>query len=373
MRARLIIDSTRRSPDLLYLTGFRAPDPVVWIQLGTKRFLVLSDLELDRGRRTARVNSCIPYSRAYRRAREKLGRIPSAGHVAGFELATRGARTVEVPGTFPAMYLAHLEKAGVHPVICRGPFVPARRRKRRFEVVAMRRCQRAGEKGIALAVDLIRRARRRGRRLFTGSEVLTAEIIKREVSLALLADGYQAAGLIVAGRPEQTCLPHHAGNGPILEGQSIILDFFPRSLATGYHGDETRTVVRGRPSREIAGMWKVVREAEKRGAAMLVPGAKGAEIHAAVTEFMTREGFATDRTGSRPRGFFHGLGHGLGLEIHEQPSLSAADTVIEVGDVITVEPGLYYPRIGGVRHENLYHVGRSGTEPLSRLELDLAI
>jgi Xaa-Pro aminopeptidase len=373
MKARLIIDSTRRSPDLLYLTGFRAPDPVVWLQVGRERLLVLSDLELDRGRRTARVSRCLPLTPLVRRARRRLGRAPSPAHVAAVVLAERGCEAVEVPATFPALYVPHLAELGVTPRIASGPFVPRRRRKTRREAAAMRRCQRAGEEGIRIAVAMIASARRKGRQLHLDGAPLTSERLKQEVSVTLLRRGYQAAGLIIAGRPEQTCLPHDAGSGPILAGHAIIMDFFPRSLATGYHGDETRTVVRGRPTARLSAMMRAVREAERRGARMLRPGVRGAEIHARITAFLDREGFKTTRSGSRPRGFFHGLGHGLGLEIHEPPSLSAPGTVLEAGDVVTVEPGLYYPRTGGVRHENLYYITKKGAEPLSSLELDFVL
>jgi Xaa-Pro aminopeptidase len=373
MKARLIIDSTRRSPDLLYLTGFRAPDPVIWLQVGRESFLVLSDLELDRGRSTARVTRCLALTQLARRARARLTCPPSPAHVAALALEDRGARRVEIPATFPALYVPHLEQMGLVPVIVPGPFVPRRRRKTRREVEAMRRCQRAGEQGMVIAAGMIARARRRGRRLVLDGQPLTSERLKSEVSVALLSRGYQAAGLIIAGRPEQSCLPHHSGSGALLADHAIIMDFFPRSLETGYHGDETRTVVRGRPSPRLSAMARAVREAERRAARMLRPGVRGAEIHARTVEFLAAEGFRTERRGSRPRGFFHGLGHGLGLEIHEAPSLSGPDTVLAVGDVVTVEPGLYYPRTGGVRHENLYHIGRKGTEPLSSLDLDLII
>jgi len=373
MKARLIIDSTRRSPDLLYLAGFRAPDPVIWLQVGRESFLVLSDLELDRGRSTARVTRCLAYTPLARRARARLTAPASPAHVAALALQDRGARRVEVPATFPALYLSHLEQMDVTPVIVPGPFVPRRRRKTRRQVEAMRRCQRAGEEGMLIAAGMIASAKRRGRRLLLDGKPLTSERLKSEVSVALLSRGYQAAGLIIAGRPEQSCLPHHAGSGPILADHAIIMDFFPRSLETGYHGDETRTVVRGTPSQRLAAMARAVREAERRAARMLRPGASGAEIHSRTVEFLAREGFSTSRKGSRPRGFFHGLGHGLGLEIHEAPSLSSPDAILEAGDVVTVEPGLYYPSTGGVRHENLYHIGRKGTQPLGSLDLDLII
>ncbi len=366
--ARLIIDSSRGSADLFYLTRFRAPDPVIWLEIGGVTFLVLSDLEIDRGRRTARVTKCLPLSPLARLARKRLGRSPTAGDVAAVALSDMGASSVEVPATFPSAHYLALREAGLDVRVVPGPFVPRRRRKTRAEVAEMRRCQRAGEEGISLAIGMIASARRRGSRLVLDGRPLTSERVKQAVTVALMEKGWQAAGLIVAGRPDQTSMPHDTGSGPLLPDQPIILDFFPRSLSSGYHGDETRTVVRGRPPARIAAMMAAVLQAERIGAKMLRPGARGAEIHERVVTFLAAEGFPTAKGGAHPSGLFHGLGHGLGLEIHEAPSLSHPDTVLEAGDVVTVEPGLYYPRVGGVRHENLYHVVRGGAEPLSSLE-----
>jgi len=371
--ARLIIDSTRGSADLFYLTRFRAPDPVIWLESGGATILILSDLEIDRGRRTARASRCLPLSPLARLARRRLGRSPTAGDVAAVALSDMGVVSVEVPASFPAAHYLALREAGLDVRVAAGPFVPRRRRKTRAEVAEMRRCQRAGEEGITLAASMIAKARPRGRRLLLEGSPLTSERVKRAVTLLLMEKGLQAAGLIVAGSPEQTSMPHDTGSGPLRPDQPIILDFFPRSLSSGYHGDETRTVVRGKPSPRIAAMMAAVTEAELRGARMLGPGARGAEIHARVEEFMTREGFPTSRGGKHPSGFFHGLGHGLGLEIHEPPSLSHPETVLEEGDVVTMEPGLYYPRLGGVRHENLYHVVKGGAEPLSSLDLPFVL
>ena len=371
--ARLIIDSTRGSADLFYLTRFRAPDPVIWIESGGATILVLSDLEIDRGRQTAKVDRCLSLSSLARIARKRLGRAPGAGDVAAAALAGMGASSVEVPATFPSAHYLALVAAGLDVRVATGPFVPRRRRKTRAEVAEMRRCQRAGEVGIALAVRMIAGAGPRGGRLFLDGAPLTSERVKSAVSLALLEKGWQAAGLIVSGSREQTAVPHDTGSGPLRADQPIILDFFPRSLSSGYHGDETRTVVRGRPSARVAAMMAAVLEAERIGSRMLRPGARGAEIHARVVEFLASEGFPTSRGDRHPAGFFHGLGHGLGLEIHEPPSLSHPDTVLEAGDVVTVEPGLYYPGIGGVRHENLYHVVKGGSEPLSALDVPFVL
>ena len=372
MKARLVIDSTKRSSDLLYLTRLKAPDPVIWLQVGRQRALMLSELELDRARQEATADLFLS-ARAYLAKAARFFPNPTSVHAAAVFLKERGARRVEVPASFPAAYDRLLKSLGFDVEVNEGAFVPARRSKRRAEVREITAAVRAGAEGVGLAVDMIRRARVRGTMLHLDGKKLTSEDLKREVTKALVDKGYSAAGLIAAGCRDQTSLPHHTGSGPLLAGEAIILDFFPRSVRSGYHGDITRTVVKGRASERLRRMERAVREVERRAAAGLRAGVRGADLHKAALRTFERAGFETGRRGGKARGFFHGLGHGLGLEIHESPSVSARDEVLRTGDVVTIEPGLYYPETGGVRHENVYLVTAGGSEPLTDCEVPFEI
>jgi len=211
------------------------------------------------------------------------------------------------------------------------------------------------------------------RTLHLDGKPLTSERVRHEVTLFLTARGYSAAGLIVAGRRDQTSLPHHVGSGPLGAGEPIIMDFFPRCSSSGFHGDITRTVLKGRAPAAVRAMERAVRKVESDIASRLRPGVRGVDLHARALKMFARAGFDTGRAGGKARGFFHGIGHGLGLEIHERPSMSARDEVLRRGDVVTVEPGLYYPEHGGIRHENVYLLTDAGARCLTRCRVPFEI
>jgi Xaa-Pro aminopeptidase len=373
MKARLIIDSTRRNADLFYLTRLRAPDPIIWIKTGRERVLILSELELDRARKEARADLVLPANTYYARAVASTGRAATPAHAAAAFLEERRAKRVEVPVDFPLKYYRVLTGLGFDVVMPEGDFVPARRAKSKWEKREIEEAVRRGAEGIDLAVDMIRRAEVRGRTLHLGGAPLTSERLKKDVAGFLLDKDHDAADLILAGRREHTCLPHHTGGGPLGAGEFIIMDFFPRSRRSGYHGDITRTVVKGRAGKRQERMYRAVRKVERAVASMLRPGAECRALHRTALRMLEREGFRTGRRKGSAYGFFHGIGHGLGLEVHERPSFSAAGEVLRRGDVVTVEPGLYYPDVGGVRHENVYMITSSGSELLTHYEIPLEL
>ena len=167
-------------------------------------------------------------------------------------------------------------------------------------------------------------------------------------------------GSIVAGG-RQAADPHEAGRGALRAGEWIVADVFPRMLATGYWGDMTRTFAHGRPDAARRRMYETVARAQRLALSLVRPGALGRDVHRAVADFFVREGWetGTDADG-RAHGFFHGLGHGVGLEIHEEPRLSPSGGELAPGMVVSVEPGLYYPELGGVRIEDLVVVTETG-------------
>ena len=148
--------------------------------------------------------------------------------------------------------------------------------------------------------------------------------------------------------------------------QTIILDIFPRDTKTGYWGDITRTVVRGRASEKVKDIYATIAKAQDIAFEKLRPGINGREVHDAICTLFKQRGFKTGRKNGRMQGFFHGTGHGLGLDIHESPRVSAVDATMKAGFVVTVEPGLYYPGVGGVRLEDVAVIGARGTKNLTR-------
>jgi len=165
---------------------------------------------------------------------------------------------------------------------------------------------------------------------------------------------------------QQACDPHERGSGPLKANELIILDVFPRDVRTGYYGDLTRTVVRGKASDAQRKLWAMVKKGQELAISGMKPGVKGIELHEEIKALFKEEGYPTEQKDGRWQGFFHGTGHGLGLDLHESPRIAHA-TLTE-GHVFTVEPGLYYPEIGGVRHEDVVVIEASGARVLTHLD-----
>jgi Xaa-Pro aminopeptidase len=197
--------------------------------------------------------------------------------------------------------------------------------------------------------------------------------VKQRINKAILDRGCVAAHTIVACG-DQGCDPHNEGTGPLKANQSIILDIFPRSQSSGYWGDITRTVVKGRASERLKILFQAVNHGQKIALKQIKGGVKGSDIHQSVQDYFNQAGFKTRRRNGRMEGFFHGTGHGVGLEIHEAPRLSSrASGRLEAGHVVTVEPGLYYPGVGGVRLEDLVVVTKTGNRNLTKFPIYLEV
>jgi Xaa-Pro aminopeptidase len=229
----------------------------------------------------------------------------------------------------------------------------------------MRAALKITESGLERGFEVLRSARiGKQRKLTWARQTLTSELLRAEIDSAVLRAGGLPANTIVAGG-RQACDPHERGRGPLRANELIILDLFPRAARTGYFGDLTRTVVRGKATDAQRALWETVLEGQKLALRQMKPDVSGKKVQDQVKAFFTQKGYPTEQRAGRWCGFFHGLGHGLGLEIHEEPRI--ARTVFSPGQVLTVEPGLYYPGIGGARHEDVVTITRTGNRLLSAL------
>lgn len=361
---RLIVAVSENDPDLLYATRFFAPDAFIFLEKNGKRSIVLNDLEIDRGRKTAGVDEIIAYSDIAGRI-NKTGKKPVRfNDVLVRFLQEKNVRTAVVPASFPLGIAQDLRKAKITLAPETGLFWKEREFKSAEELKQMRRALAITEAGMARGVEVLKAAKPGPKkRLVWGGRALTSEILRAEIDSAILREGGLPANTIVAGG-KQGCDPHERGSGPLSANTLIILDIFPRDAKTGYFGDLTRTVVRGRANEEQKRLWETVREGQSLALKAMKPGADGMAIHDNVKDFFKQRGYPTEQRDGRWTGFFHGTGHGLGLEIHEEPRFSA--TFFKPGQVITVEPGLYFPEIGGVRIEDVVTVTASGIRMLSR-------
>lgn len=361
---RLIFASTEESADLLYATKFSVPDPVLFLRQNDKTTVLLSDLEIDRGKKEAKVDEVIALSSV----EQLLGRgrksKPPIEKTIAFFLRQRRVRKAAVPYNFPVGLANHLAKEGISVVSVAGLFWSEREYKTEEELQSIRRAIRITEIGLARGMEVLQAAEiKPGKRLVWAGKALTSEKLRTEIDTAILQAGGTPTGTIVAGG-EQACDPHDRGSGPLKADSLVILDVFPRDARSGYYGDLTRTVVKGKANEAQRQLWWTVYEAQKLALQKIRPGGSGGALQAEVAEFFRLQGYPAEIRDGRWVGFFHGLGHGFGLAIHEQPRI--AKTNFKTGQVLTVEPGLYFPGVGGVRIEDDGVVTENGFKVLSK-------
>ncbi len=363
--ARLIIASSETCSDLYWATRFYVPDPVIYFEHRGRSHLVASDLELSRARKEATVDSVISWNEVHRKASKSV-RKTGEGQVLAFLLKSKGIRTLEVPAYFPTRSSEILRKSGFKVIVGPDPFYPGREIKTSDEVRSIRETIRATEAGIRAALQVLRNSRIRKGRLFSKGSLLTSDALRQVIEIEMLRNGALGQHTIVAcGR--QSADPHCRGFGPLFAHQPIVLDVFPKSLKTGYYGDLTRTVVKGRASDPLRKMYHAVRKAQQAGIRKIRAGMDGKKVHEAVCKTLEAEGFKTATINGKPQGFIHGTGHGLGLDVHEAPRVGRVSNILRKGTVVTVEPGLYYENLGGIRIEDDILVTAKGHEVLSHL------
>ncbi len=369
-----MVADSERDANMLYAVGTFVPDPFIYLRTRGRPLLVMSDLEIDRARDQAPHCRVVSLGQYQQKLRARGIMRPGLAHVVRQILREKGIRRVTVPDNFPLGLATDLKKLGV-PVNARpGNFFPEREIKSAAEVRKISAALVMAEVGMAEAMQVLRAAKiGRDRKLLYHNVPLTSEKLRSVIDCAILqASGLPANTIVAGGR--QACDPHERGYGPLRAHEPIIIDIFPRSQKTGYFGDITRTVVRGRASEAVGKLYDTVLRGQNIAFRKIRANAPTGDAHRAVQEFFEQQGYKTRRHLGRMEGFFHGTGHGLGLEIHESPRVGANSIgKLRPGHVVTVEPGLYYPEIGGVRLEDVALVTTNGARNLTRFEKVLEI
>jgi Xaa-Pro aminopeptidase len=367
---KLIVAQSDIDADLLYATKFWAGDPFIFLQQNGKRTIVLTDLEMGRGRRTAKVDEFVSFNQLEREVQGNSKQPPPYEKVLAHFLSKRGVKSATVPANFALGYARELAKDNIELATTNGLFWPEREGKTDEELKLIGRALRITETGLKRAVEVLKASKPRGKKLRWSGKTLTSELLRAEIDTAMLRAGGTPTNTIVAGG-DQACDPHERGSGPLYANSLIILDIFPRDSRSGYWGDMTRTVVRGRASDAQRKLWETVKDGQELALREIKAGVDGMKIHKAIQALFKKRGYPTEVRNGVNVGFFHGTGHGLGLEIHEYPRLQKV--VLKDRQVLTVEPGLYYPGLGGVRHEDVVVVTQSGCKILSRFPKQLEI
>lgn len=366
--AIVMYSASETDSNLLYASGFLVGDPVAFVQAGRKKMLLLNDLELTRGREEAKVDEILPLTALLREA----GKGATLARVVAGVLRDHGATSCEVPSNFPLQMADSLRALRIKVTPRPDPFYPERVLKSPAEVRAIEAAQRATEEAVGEAIGVLRRSKIRGSRIYHRGRLVTSEYLKEIINVRLMERNCVAKNTIVASG-DHGCYGHHRGTGPVWADRTLVLDVFPRSSDSHCFADMTRTVVKGKASPAVKRLYAAVKEAQETGIAGVRHGVNGRAVHEEVKKVFARLGYPTELRGGRMEGFFHGTGHGVGLDIHEAPSIGARDSLLEAGAVVTVEPGLYYYGTGGVRLEDMVLVTKSGCRNLTRFPKTLEV
>ena len=363
--ATLLISSSETDSNLYYATGFLAPDPFIFLQIGDEKVIMMSDLELDRAKSQAKVSTVLSYS-CYEETAKSAGKEnPNTVDVLREFMRERGINRVVVPSYFGIRNALLLQDKGYDIEVRQDPFFEQRVIKNNDEISYIEQALSITESAVEKAIDYIKRTEIRDGYLYLGSNKVTSEDVKKLINVYLLENSMIAQHTIVACG-EDSSFPHNEGGGALRANMPIIIDVFPRSVKSRYYADITRTVVRGSATDEIKRMFNAVSAAQEVAFSMIKDRVDGREVHEAILMHFKNCGFESGEIDGRMQGFFHGTGHGVGLDVHEPPRISKKTDILRTGHVVTVEPGLYYKEIGGVRLEDMVVVQPDGVINLTK-------
>ncbi len=367
MEGVVVYADTLRSPELRHEVPVPAPDPMIFVECDGARLVFTGSLEVPR---IATVDGLVPVPF------EELGydELLAAGKrwdEAAPELVLRACRSVDVdravvPRSFPVEVADHLRANGVEVAADGRLFDLRRRAKTEGELAGVRRALRACERAMA-----------RVRERLGAAGGVTCEELRSEISLVFAKAGVVTPDLVIVSHGSQTAVGHEPGHGPIAAGEPVVVDLFPQDPVSGCYADMTRTFCVGEPPAELVEYHRLCREALARTYAAVRPGVSGAELHRTASAVFEEHGLPTQLS-KRPgdvleEGFFHSLGHGVGLEVHESPALGRNGEELVTGDVLAVEPGCYRKGFGGCRLEDLVLVTDDGSVLLTEFPYELRV
>jgi len=374
----IIVGDSIRNPEIRHELPLAVPDPFVYVEGDGRRLAILTSFEVGRAR-------ALGIDGLEVRALEEYGADEMVSRGLQLEDINRevsliacrelGLTEVVAPSTFPLEIADHLRAGGVAIHADRDLFSLRRRVKNEHELAGIRRAQRACEAAMDMARDMLRRAEPKDGALQLDGEPLTCERVKAAIETVFSEHGVTAEESIVS-HGAQTAVGHDMGSGAIALDEPVLVDLFPRDRESGCHADMTRTFVAGTPPEELVRYQQLVKEALDRSVAEVRPGVHGTALFRLVCDLFHEHGFPTQLSKQPGEvledGFYHGLGHGIGVEVHEHPYLSRSGDELMAGDVITIEPGLYRKGFGGCRLEDLVLVTDDGAEKITSYPYDLA-
>lgn len=362
--ALMMYAASEHDSNLYYAVKFSVPDPFPYFRIGGRDIILMSDLELGRAQKQAKVDEVVSYSEIQLKTKASGVEKPGVADVTAYFLKSKKARRIQVPDNFNLGLADALRKRGITVESKPDPFFEERVYKSKEEVRMITQSLRHTEAAIHKLENLLRDSKIVGKKIRHRGQWVTSELLKKVLNVSMMENNCVGSHTIVASG-NQGCDPHNEGTGFVWANQSLIVDVFPRSGDTFYYADITRTFVKGKASPALRAQYEAVKMGQEKGIEMVAPGVNGREVHQSIMRGMESKGYKTERRNGTMVGFFHGTGHGLGLDVHEPPRVNASEHILKKGEVVTVEPGLYYPGVGAVRIEDLLVVTPAGHQNLT--------
>jgi Xaa-Pro aminopeptidase len=374
--AVLIYADSFRSADMRHAVPLGVPDPFLYAEENGSRHVFASSMEATRLRELGLFEVHVHEELGFDELMESgVDYRELDAQLALRAVASLGLERATVPGNFPVWLADRLRADGVELAVDQELFDDRRRAKTEAQLAGMKRAQRAAEAAMDACRELLRRAEIRGDELLLAGEQLTVERVKADMNVVFAAHDTTADEYIVAPGA-QGAVGHDMGSGPIRPGTPLVVDIFPRDNASAVYTDMTRTFVVGDVPDEVREWHRLCKEALDAAIAEIRAGVDARTVFDVTCDIFEAAGEPTQRTKQPGEaladGFFHGLGHGVGLELHEAPGMGRlASKKLVAGDVVTVEPGLYRSGYGGVRLEDIVFVTENGAEVLTDYPYDL--
>lgn len=367
-KAKLLVASGEKSADMLYASGLFTPDDFIYFETESEKAVILSALEFDRAKASGHkflnyyINSDFGETHSFAALIENMSKAKNVSEWL-------------VPSDFPLLIADELRQRKINVTPCREIFFPDRECKNPDEISQIELAMRATEKAMLHAKNIITASTvDPSGSLVYNDEFLTSEILRSEIDITLLKLGANALNTIAASGT-QSAQPHNEGSGIIKAHTPIVIDIFPRLQSSGYFGDMTRTYVKHEAPAIVKKAFNAVVCARDEAKKYIRKGANPADIFKVADDILKSHGFETGRDDlGRNYGFFHSLGHGVGLEIHEEPRLSPRSLVPLKGkEIVTVEPGVYYPDWGGIRMEDIVVVEEKFCRTITQMDNDFEL
>lgn len=376
--AILMIDASDINSNLYYATGFIAVDSFVYIQTPKEKVILTYSKDVEQLKKESKADRIVGYRDYEEKLEKKLGGQNFRGlsqfhqelEILSELLKELKVKKMLVPSNFGLSYYLVLKEKGFEFVWSEEEtFFKERQIKTEEEIKYIQDCQQAAEKAMGKVKEILILSKVRNGCLYFDGEIVTSERLRAYLQEELIKNGCIPALPMIVSSGKISSQTHNIGHGPIKAGVPIIVDIFPRSIETRYWGDMTRTFVKGEAPARLKKMYQAVLEAQKLGLSMIKEGVSGKSIQKKVENFFASRGFPFEKVDGIPQGYTHNFGHGVGLDIHEYPGIHRiGDATLKAGCVVTAEPGLYYPDIGGVRIEDLIVVTKDGYRNLTTFE-----